>query len=116
MFELLFDVFKKDITVTRYTTGAYINGIWQPSEDSSFLIRASIQPASQKEAVLTEAGKNLTDHFLLYTFETLQIAISDTDIPSDQVTYKTKRYELVTKIEWENNVINNNVYLIKLLA
>lgn len=116
MFESLFSVFKKEITITRYASGTYVNGIWQPNEDSSFMIRASIQPASQKEAVLTEAGKNLTDHFLLYTFETLQLSISDTGVPSDQVTYNTKKYELITKIEWDNNIINNNVYLIKLLA
>ena len=40
----MFDVFRRDLTVTRKAIGSYVNGLWVDNgQNSSFTIKASVQ-------------------------------------------------------------------------
>jgi hypothetical protein len=101
-----FDIFRKDVAVTRQGAGSYVDGIWVKGASTVFNIKASVQPTKAEVLEMLPEGFRDKGSYTLFTDTELNIAttdISDTDV----VTLYGERYTVSIVEPWANNLINH---------
>ena len=88
--------FDSDILVTRVTPSVLdaSTGFFSNSVSSTFLITASVQPASGEDLLIFPEGERTKEFLLLFTETELNTADQDTGQKADQVEFKNKTYEV----------------------
>jgi len=86
--------------------------ITEQSTQTPFNLEASVQPSTSAQlSMLPETRRLRGGIYTLITFETLLTV--DNDVYPDLILFDNKTYEVVTKLKWENNILNHNIYLIQ---
>lgn len=79
---------------------------------TAFTLNGSIQETTSAElSSLPETRRLKGGIYTLLTFDIL--LTTDNDTYPDLIVYNGTNYEVVSKVKWENNLINHNVYLIQ---
>ena len=96
------------LTVTR-KSGAYVNGIWADSDNSTFTIIASVQPLTQNEMQSLPEARRESVGYTLYTDTNLRTArqAETPAIQADIVTIDSEEYEVYKVEKWQNAVISH---------
>lgn len=105
---------RKPLTVKRSPSGAYINGIWtEPGNPTPLVIQASVQPASQRDAVLLPEGRRVSASYRLFTDDVLKLPSPGQN--SDVVEIGGRDYDVVAEADWQNSVMPHRQYLVSLV-
>jgi hypothetical protein len=82
-------------TVTRYTDGAYTNGLPNQGTSSTFTIRASIQPMSGDELQRASEGLRATHGIKIYASRAVVLrTVEAQGAQADRVTYDGRVYQI----------------------
>lgn len=114
----MFDQFRQNVTVIRKNPGyRNIKGQWIESEDTSFVIRASVQPASPREMELLPEGRYTSEILRLYSDTRLNTVDTRNRINPDIVVLgldveNDDRFEVIQVFPWQNMVISHFKMLI----
>jgi len=103
--------FRKSIQAYRTAAGSTAGGYVTPGTETSFTIRASVQPTKPTDLELLPEGRREARTFRLYTNDTLQV-LNGEETKGDQVVLFGDRYETLAEMPWQNNVINHNKYIV----
>jgi len=107
-----FDVFRRDITVYRRAAGSYAaGGLYQQGTETSFVITASVQPATGEALQALPEGQRNLETYAIYTDSELKVAGEAPASQGDQLLINGRRFEVQSQRDWQNNVVNHRVYL-----
>ena len=81
------------------------------SDDATFSILASVQPLIPAELMLLPEGRRQNKSYKLFTNDTLY-CFGDKDYNPDQVTIDGEQFETFAPSQWNNGIINHNVYIV----
>jgi hypothetical protein len=98
--------FRRPLTVSRKSLGAYVNGIWVQNEDYSFTILASVQPATPEDLQSLPENRRTLTAYRIYTDTQLLSALEGVRNP-DTMTINDEEYEIAQVGVWQNGVINH---------
>lgn len=109
-----FNVFRRNLTVYRKGLGYFDdNGLYTQALESTFTIKASVQPLTGKALEALPEGLRSTDVYTLYTDATLNVASQDDEQKADEVEIGGTRYEVQRQQAWDNGVVNHNAYIVQ---
>ena len=98
----MFDVFRRDLTVTRKAIGSYVNGLWVDNgQNSSFTIKASVQATDAEILQTLPEGYRTKESYTLFTDSKLQTSVVSKTNP-DVVTIEDEPYQVVRVTPWKN--------------
>lgn len=104
--------FRQPVTIYRYSGTGVVGGFKVDGAETSFTIRASIQPVRPSDLeTLPEGRRDGKNAFRLYTNSTLQV-VNKGDMKPDQAELFGERYEVIGHAPWQNNVINHHKYIV----
>ena len=98
-------MFRRALTVTRQQPGQYVNGIWQPGSESTFTVRASVQPATPDDVALLPSGQENNQAFTLYSDTALHVANEINNTVGDVVDVDGLPYRAMARQPWQNAVV-----------
>ena len=108
---MLFNLFKKTLTVIRPAVGQYINNIYVDGDSAELTIKASVQPAGGDVLQMLPEGYRTKETYVLYTDIMLNTASSDNLKLPDIVKLNLSGEEedfIVIKVEnWGNTFLKH---------
>lgn len=107
----LFGIFRKPVVIKRRSAGAYVNGFFQPGDETTITIQASVQPAGSREVQLLPEGRRDAGAFSLFTDAALQVAQEGTGKNNDIALLEGAEYEIMAEMPWQNNLIPHRAYI-----
>jgi len=96
-------------------SGSYVNGEWTASQDSSFSIKASVQPLKASETQFLPEGRRNSKSYHLFTDTDLLPARDQAGKNADVVTIDGEEYEVMSCAKWNNAVIPHNDAIVVLV-
>jgi hypothetical protein len=99
--------FRKALTVTRYAAGSYVDGRWVEGVGSTFTIKASVQPLSDREMQLLPEARRNTETYNLFTDTQLRTAEQTQGKNADRVSIYGEMFEVLSVGHWQNDVLNH---------
>ena len=102
--------FRRSVTRRTQAAGTEVNGHYTEGAKTDTVIKASIQPASQTDIETLPEGRRNHEAFRVYTDTKLNTERDDEN--SDSILYDGKEYEVMMRLDWQNNVINHYKYLV----
>lgn len=91
-------------------SGSRVNGIWTPSMVEKTFV-GSVQPAVGKDTELLPEGRRDKGSVKLYSNTPLQVSLEGSDSSGDIVIWQGRKWEIVTAIPNQNNLIPHYKYL-----
>jgi hypothetical protein len=101
---MLTDIFKRDVTVKHPGIGSYVAGVWVNGTETTFTIRANVQPVPAIVMETLPEGYRTKSAFILYTNTELLTAEDNNNNP-DIVLLYGKRYFVTKKEIWQNTIL-----------
>lgn len=93
-----------DLTVTRYGPSRYVKGRYRQGQESTFVTKASIQPASPREISMFEEGRRGGEIKVVYSDKELRIINEGAEqTNADTFIYKGNKYEVHRVEDWSDN-------------
>lgn len=90
------------ITVTRYTGGSRINGIWQPGTPSQFKTLASAQPASADDLQNMPEGERDKVIFKFISKKPIRTVQDRDGEEADEITFKGSDWRVIKGGDWSS--------------
>lgn len=87
-------------TVTRYGTGAYVNGLYVPGSTSTFQAMMSIQPVKGPELLKLQEGERTRNFMKGYSDTQLFTARQSPSAKADRVTFQGIVFEVQISDPW----------------
>lgn len=94
---MAFSEFNRTLTGFRKGGGAYLDGIWTPSNPVGITIRTSVQPASSKDLELLPEGRREEAAYRLFTKSEL--------VNGDILSIFGIDHEILQVSIWQNGII-----------
>jgi hypothetical protein len=111
---MLSNIFKKDITIIRRSPGAYRNMRWEEGIETTFTIKANVQPTPAEVMEIFPEGYRTEESYTLYT--NIELFPSNTAIGnlnnSDIVVLHGIRFIVKKKETWSNTILSHYVSII----
>lgn len=108
---MLFNLFKKTLTVSRPVVGNYINNIYVDGNNTEFTIKASVQPAGGDVLEMLPEGYRTKETYVLYTDTMLNTATSDDlrlpDIVKLNLTGVQEDFIVIKVDNWSNTFLKH---------
>jgi len=93
------EVFDSDlcqrVTLKRYGSGSYVDGIYQPPTFTTKSIIASIQQPSLYEIDFLQSGEKSKDVRKIYTKHELRVSETRDGYQSDVIVYSNREYRII---------------------
>lgn len=96
-----FEIFRKPISLFRFTPGAYVNGLWIEGTETLIPITASVQPTTGEEMLSLPEGRRNRKTYSLFTSTDVEVIHSGSN--PDQILIDGERYEIIRVEVWQNN-------------
>lgn len=97
----MFEVFRRELSVTRRGEGQYVEGIWVEDAGSEFTIKASVQATDAEILQTLPEGYRTAESYTLFTSTKLQTASINKSNP-DIVTIDEGLFQVVRITPWQN--------------
>lgn len=101
--------FRKPYTVVRRAPGSYVNGYWEGGPESTFTIRASVQPLRMDEIEALPEGRRSSSAVKIYTDTKLLSARQATEnadaVSADILQYAGSEWEIIACATYQSGVI-----------
>jgi len=91
--------FTRTVTVTRNSSGSYVQGVWVQGATETFTITASIQPATGRDIDALPEGRREYRHVNVYT--DTRLIPQDDDATGDVIDIDGENFEVVTVESWQ---------------
>ena len=88
------------ITVSRFGTGAYVDGEYVPATPSTFKALASVQQPTPQQIEFMPSGERNNDPRLMICNKLLREASTKEKTVADKIHYKGKIYKVVQVMDW----------------
>lgn len=108
----MFGIFRRPLTVTRKSGGGYVDGIWQPGDETTITVKASVQPTSPDDMELLPEGRRDRQAFTLYCDTPLRVSGDVEGANADLVDIEGVSYEVSARRPWQNNIISHHVAVV----
>jgi len=99
-------IFRRPITIKRFESGGYVDGIWQEGDDEQITVRVSVQPTSPEDMQSLPEGRRERKSYTL--FGSARLRSVENHANPDRAIIDGEEYEVVTSSEWRNGIINHN--------
>lgn len=111
----MFNMFRKPILVWRKVLGEYTSSgdgtYTEPLETPiEFYVFGSVQPTTGKETDLLPEGRRGSESYTIYT--DAELNTPDIEQPCDQVELNDKRFDVLARADWKNDIINHYKYVV----
>jgi hypothetical protein len=104
-------MFRKPLEIFS-ATGRLVRGVWTVTETISKTIVAGVQPLTGFELqTLQQEGRVTVGSVKIYTNDVLNIGERGTDKKGDFFYWNDKKYEIVARLPYQNNIINSEKYI-----
>jgi hypothetical protein len=90
------------ITVIRYSSSGFVDGIYVESSPITFKTLASVQQATAQETIMLPEGERNKDIRKFISKKPLYSSNDKDEIPSDTVIYKGKEYKIISPSDWDS--------------
>ena len=84
-------------------------GKWVEGSESSFTIKASVQPLSEEELQAMPEGRRTRETYRIFCDDVLNTVEAQNP---DEVVFGGERYEVYSAGKWQNQIINHYTYTI----
>lgn len=100
-------------TVKRYGQGSYLHGRWVDGAETTFTIKANIQPHTVKNLSDTTAEGNKSKKAIkVFTTTTLQMTQEGTALQNgDKISWHSELYEVSELYTYEMGVLNHTMVI-----
>lgn len=102
-------LFPKNLSVI-VRTGEWVKGIWKDTETLSHFI-GSIQPATGKDTEFLPQGRRDKGSVKVYSNTPMNVSQEGTDNSGDIVIWQGRKWEIVTALNFQNDLIPHYKYL-----
>lgn len=104
----LIDNFKTDeITIKRYDTGAYNNGVYVPGAITEFTVNAVVMPLTGKELLNLPEAQRTKRALRVYTDIQLVTADDVNNKKADRFDHQEREYEIQKNEDWTRTDIEH---------
>lgn len=104
-------LFGKSHTLKVYSNNHYENGWLIKDQSTESTIIADVQPMTGEEINNLNIGRENVGKIKIYYNDELNITKEGTDIIGDIVEWNGEDYELIAKLNYDNNLINHYKYI-----
>jgi len=101
---------KKNVSVKREARITVVDGFPIAGNISTFTIKASVQPATDRDLRTLPTGTHYVEAYKLFSYDYLQE--EDSNYEADEVTIGTKQFKVVKVSDWDNQVIPHREILV----
>ena len=107
-------MFRKSLTITRNTV-KLVKGVYTNLTPTTLVIIAGVQTLSTADIqALEQIGRQTKGSVKVYTNSELKIAEQGTDQKGDTFVWNGRKYEVVTKDIFDNNILPHKRYIAEL--
>ena len=99
--------FRKSITATRKSAGAYVDGVWVEGSETAFTFYGSKQSLSGDDMLSLPEGRRNRETYLIYTSTELIAGDVDNKINPDIVVFDGVDFEIINVEPWQNGIYNH---------
>lgn len=103
--------FRKPQTIKRLTAGSYVNGVWIPGTESTFIIMASVQPVTGEDQLTLPEGRRLSDFVKAYSDIELRVLGEIVGLQPDRLAWRGYDYECIQMDVRQMDVISHYKYI-----
>jgi len=105
-------LFPKSITIERETAGAYsATGVWVDGSITELTVTGSVHPMSARELEALEIGRKDIGKVKAFVNQSLIVSTEDGTAKGDIIQYDNKRYEVIMKDNFNNDLIPHYRYV-----
>jgi hypothetical protein len=106
-------LFKTRSVTVKTPAGTFTNGKWVAgTPTNSRTVNCTIQPMKSKELELLPEGRRELESYKMYCSNKLN-TITDNGNNPDIVTFNSADYEIFSRSDWQNKVLNHYKYIIQ---
>lgn len=108
-------IFRRPLQIIRKQAGFYNNaGKWVDGANSVGLtIQASVQPLLGKDVNTLPENRRSLESYCLYTNTSLTVLNELTRLRGDIVVIGGKNYEIVSRHDWQNGIVDHYKYIVQ---
>ena len=99
--------FRKLITASRKSAGAYVDGVWVEGSETAFTFYGSKQPLSGKDMLSLPEGRRDRETYLIYTSTELKSVDVNNQVNPDIIVLNGNDFEIIQVESWQNGIYNH---------
>ena len=104
-------MFPKTINYEYHSPGAYVNGIWTPGATQSTTFEGSVQALTAKDMQSLPVGRQDVGMVKIYADIELPMSTEGGNDAGAIVLWESKRYEIIQKMDFQNDLIEHYKYI-----